>query len=129
MYRILIVDDDPDIRTLVAVTLGDSHAIVEAADGVDALCLARKEAFDLVLLDVMMPGMDGFEACRQLKGDPLTTNTPVILLTARGTREDLDRGREAGADDYFVKPFSPIALLDKIAQVLERGRGEKAHGY
>jgi len=128
MYRILIVDDDPDIRTLVAVTLGDSHAIMEAADGVDAISLARKEAFDLVLLDVMMPRMDGFEACRQLKGDPLTTNTPVIMLTARGTREDLDRGREAGADDYFVKPFSPIALLDKRAQVLEKGRGEKAHG-
>ena len=128
MYRILIVDDDPDIRTLVAVTLGDSHAIMEAADGVDAISLARKEAFDLVLLDVMMPRMDGFEACRQLKGDPLTTNTPVIMLTARGTREDLDRGREAGADDYFVKPFSPIALLDKIAQVLEKGRGEKEGG-
>ena len=128
MYRILILDDDPDIRTLVAVTLGDSHAIMEAADGVDAISLARKEAFDLVLLDVMMPGMDGFEACRQLKGDPLTTNTPVIMLTARGTREDLDRGREAGADDYFVKPFSPIALLDKIAQVLEKGRGEKVGG-
>jgi len=128
MHRILIVDDDPDIRTLVAVTLGDSHTIVEAADGVDALCLVKKEAFDLVLLDVMMPGMDGFEACRQLKGDPLTTNTPVIMLTARGTREDLERGREAGADDYFVKPFSPIALLDKIAQVLERGRREKASG-
>jgi len=128
MYRILIVDDDPDIRTLVAVTLGDSHAIMEAADGVDAISLARKEAFDLVLLDVMMPRMDGFEACRQLKGDPLTMNTPVIMLTARGTREDLDRGKEAGADDYFVKPFSPIALLDKIAQVLEKGRGEKAHG-
>ena len=128
MYRILIVDDDPDIRTLVAVTLGDSHAIMEAADGVDAISLARKEAFDLVLLDVMMPRMDGFEACRQLKGDPLTTNTPVIMLTARGTREDLERGREAGADDYFVKPFSPIALLDKIAKVLEKGRGEKAGG-
>ena len=128
MYRILIVDDDPDIRTLVAVTLGDSHAIMEAADGVDAISLARKEAFDLVLLDVMMPGMDGFEACRQLKGDPLTMNTPVIMLTARGTREDLDRGKEAGADDYFVKPFSPIALLDKIAQVLEKGRGEKVGG-
>ena len=128
MYRILIVDDDPEIRTLVAVTLGDSHTILEAADGVDALYLARKEAFDLVLLDVMMPRMDGFEACRQLKGDPLTTSTPVIMLTARGTREDLDRGTEVGADDYFVKPFSPIALLDKIAQVLERGRREKAHG-
>ena len=128
MYRILIVDDDPEIRTLVAVTLGDSHTILEAADGVEALYLARKEAFDLVLLDVMMPKMDGFEACRQLKGDPLTMNTPVILLTARGTRDDLEMGREAGADDYFVKPFSPIALLDKVTQVLEKGRSEKASG-
>ena len=128
MYRIMIVDDDPEIRTLVAVTLGDSHTILEAADGVEALHLAREETFDLVLLDVMMPGMDGLEACRQLKGDPLTMNTPVIMLTARGTREDLERGREAGADDYFVKPFSPIALLDKVAQVLEKGREEKAHG-
>jgi len=128
MYRIMIVDDDPEIRTLVAVTLGDSHTILEAADGVEALYLARKEAFDLVLLDVMMPKMDGFEACRQLKGDPLTMNTPVILLTARGTRDDLEMGREAGADDYFVKPFSPIALLDKVTQVLEKGRSEKASG-
>jgi len=128
MYRILIVDDDPEIRTLVAVTLGDSHTILEAADGVEALHLAREETFDLVLLDVMMPRMDGFEACRQLKGDPLTMNIPVIMLTARGTREDLERGTEAGADDYFVKPFSPIALLDKIAQVLEKGREDKPHG-
>jgi len=128
MYRIMIVDDDPEIRTLVAVTLGDGHTILEAADGVEALYLARKEAFDLVLLDVMMPRMDGFEACRQLKGDPLTMNTPVIMLTARGTREDLEMGREAGADDYFVKPFSPTALLDKVTQVLEKGREEKPHG-
>ena len=128
MYRILIADDDPEIRTLVAVTLGDSHTILEATDGVDALDLARKEDIDLVLLDVMMPRMDGFEACRQLKRDPKTMHTPVIMLTARGTREDLDRGTEAGADDYFVKPFSPIALLDKVGQVLEKGRGIKANG-
>jgi CheY-like chemotaxis protein len=128
MGRILIADDDPDVRTLVAVTLGDSQTILEAADGLEALHLARKEVFDLVLLDVMMPRMDGFEACRQLKGDPLTMNIPVIMLTARGTREDLERGREAGADDYFVKPFSPIALLDKIAQVLEKGQEQKVHG-
>jgi len=127
MGRILIVDDDPEVRTLVAVTLGDTQTILEAGDGVEAVYLARKETFDLVLLDVMMPRMDGFEACRQLKGDPLTMNIPVIMLTARGTREDLERGREAGADDYFVKPFSPIALLDKVAQVIQKGREQKVY--
>ena len=127
MGRILIVDDDPEVRTLVAVTLGDTQTILEAGDGVEAVYLARKETFDLVLLDVMMPRMDGFEACRQLKGDPLTMNIPIIMLTARGTREDLERGREAGADDYFVKPFSPIALLDKVAQVIQKGREQKVY--
>jgi len=127
MGRILIVDDDPEVRTLVAVTLGDTQTILEAGDGVEAVYLARKEVFDLVLLDVMMPRMDGFEACRQLKGDPLTMHTPVIMLTARGTREDLEKGREAGADDYFVKPFSPIALLDKVAQVIQKGREQKTY--
>jgi len=71
-----------------------------------------------------MPQMDGFEACRHLKEDPRTRKIPVVMLTARGTREDVEKGRAVGCEEYFIKPFSPIALLDRVYQILERARAE-----
>lgn len=116
--KILLVDDDPRLRDLVAATLGGDFLLLQASDGMQALEKARKEGPDLILLDVTMPHLDGFETCVRLKNDALTKSIPVVMLTALGSPQDLRRGREVGADEYFVKPFSPMALLDKVDQIL-----------
>jgi len=118
MRTLLIADDESGIRSLVRMTLQrDQYQILEAADGEQALALAREHRPDLVLLDVMMPGLSGFEVCRALKDDPATANATVVMLTAKAQDSDRAEGIAAGADDYFTKPFSPIALLRKIDDV------------
>ncbi len=121
MRKILIVDDHVDIRRLVRMTLEfESYEIFEAEDGATALLLAEAVRPDLVLLDVMMPGeLDGLDVCRKLKSDPMLLNPHVIMLSARGQAQDCAAGREAGADAYLVKPFSPLQLIDVIAQQWE----------
>lgn len=123
-HRILIVDDHNEIRRLLRFTFQTTgHRIYEAANGQDALRLARRKRPDLVLLDVMMPGgLDGFEVCRHLKGDPLMAETKVLLLTARGQAGDFLAGHGAGADGYLVKPFSPLALIDLAENLLAASR-------
>jgi DNA-binding response OmpR family regulator len=104
---------------LIRATFGDSgFELLEASDGAQALELARTESPLLVLLDVNMPGLDGFEVCRRLKGDPSTREMKVVMLTARGAERDRLEARDAGADDYFVKPFSPVQLLNKVHALL-----------
>jgi two-component system phosphate regulon response regulator PhoB len=116
--KLLIADDEPAVRALVHVTLeGDEYEILEAADGVEALEVARDEAPRLVLLDIMMPRLDGLEVCRQLKADPDTSDIVVVMLTAQAQDRDRDQGLAAGADDYFTKPFSPLALLNMVERV------------
>jgi len=120
MKKILIVDDQLEVRELVEVTLniGD-YRIFKAADGKSALEIARDAKPDLVILDVMMPGnIDGYEVCRRLKSDPTTASSRIVMLTARGRDADRDQGKEVGADDYFVKPFSPLELLNKVEEIL-----------
>jgi len=120
MKKLLIVDDDPGIRGLVRMTLGrGDYEILEAADGEEALTLARRHRPDLVLLDVDMPGRSGVEVCRALRDDPDTAGFPVVMLTARAGPLDRKRGLKAGADDYLTKPFSPLALLRKVDEFLE----------
>jgi CheY-like chemotaxis protein len=120
MKKLLIVDDDPGIRGLVRMTLGrGDYEILEAADGEEALTLARRHRLDLVLLDVDMPGRSGVEVCQALRDDPDTAGIPVVMLTARAGPLDRKRGLEAGADDYLTKPFSPLALLRKVDEFLE----------
>ncbi|MBI3980032.1 MAG: response regulator [Chloroflexi bacterium] len=122
MKTVLIVDDEPSVRTLVRVTLeNDQYRIIEASNGKEALALVEREHPALVLLDVMMPGPDGFEVCRQIKANPDTRSTMVIMLTARGHPQDRQRGLAAGADDYFSKPFSPLTLLGKVHDALGVG--------
>ena len=121
MKKILIVDDQPEIRDLVTTTLRvGPYAIFQAASGPEAIDLARREKPDLILLDVMMQagGMDGFEACRQLKTNEETSRSFVIILTARNQKADLERGVAVGANGYFVKPFSPLELLTKVDEVM-----------
>jgi DNA-binding response OmpR family regulator len=106
---------------LISTTLGEEDfELLEAADGEDALKTARGRHPELVLLDVNMPKMNGFQVCRDIKANPATSGIKVVMLTARGADEDRVRGREAGADDYFIKPFSPVQLLNKVYALLER---------
>jgi two-component system phosphate regulon response regulator PhoB len=118
MRTLLIADDEDGIRSLVRMTLQrKQYEILEASDGEEALALARKHHPELVLLDVMMPGLTGFEVCRALKDDPATADATVVMLSAKAQDSDRAQGIAAGADDYFTKPFSPIALLRKIDDV------------
>jgi two-component system phosphate regulon response regulator PhoB len=118
--RVLLADDDPGLRRLIGTTLGtEDFDLLQAVDGQEALDIARQQHPALVLLDVNMPKLDGFEVCRQLKARPETSNIKVVMLTARGADADRARGREAGADDYFIKPFSPVQLLNKVYALLE----------
>jgi CheY-like chemotaxis protein len=116
--QILIVDDEADIRRLVRLTLqGPDCELREAASGDAALALLAVSVPDIILLDVMMPGgHDGLAVCRLIRADPRLAATRVIMLTARGQRDDIQRGLAAGADHYLVKPFSPLALLDVVRQ-------------
>ncbi len=120
MKKILIVDDEEKVRKLVEVTLSVGKLeILHAGSGNEALKIARQTKPDLILLDIMMPGkLDGFDVCRLLKKDPDTKDIYVIMLTAKGQQADKERGFAMGADDYFVKPFSPMELMDKIDKVL-----------
>jgi DNA-binding response OmpR family regulator len=119
--KLLIVDDEPAVRALVHATLeGDDYVILEAADGAEALELSRREQPSLVLLDIMLPRLDGIEVCRQLKADPDTRGIVVVMLTAQAQERDRDLGLAAGADEYFTKPFSPLALLNMVESLRER---------
>ena len=120
--QILIVEDEADIRELLRFNLErEGFSVLEAADGNEGLKLARQHMPDLVLLDVMLPGFDGFEVCRRLGAQSETANIPVLMLTARGEEMDRVVGLSLGADDYVVKPFSVRELMLRIRAVLRRG--------
>jgi len=118
---ILVVEDDVDILQLVVhnLKLADFH-VLTAQDGYQALSLAKKHLPQLVILDLMLPGLDGFEVCKELKRSPTTKNIPVLMLTARGEEVDRIVGLELGADDYVVKPFSPRELVLRVRAILRR---------
>ena len=121
MAKIVVADDDADIRDLVVFKLEQSgHEVVPVGDGAAAVSACRAHAADLAVLDVMMPGMSGLEACREMRADPTLAAIPVILLTARAQESDIEVGFNVGADDYVVKPFSPRELASRVAAVLER---------
>jgi two-component system, OmpR family, phosphate regulon response regulator PhoB len=121
MKKILIVDDQLEVRELVEVTLrvGD-YNILKATKGEEGIEIARAEKPALIIMDIMMPGgMDGLEATRILKNDPETKKCKIIILTAKGQQIDIEKGFEAGADDYFTKPFSPLELIKKVETFLD----------
>ena len=121
MARVLVVDDDPDVRRLVEMKLHlDGIDTVSATNGAEALEVLGTEQVDLVILDLMMPVMDGLEVCRRMQEDAVLTAVPVIMLTARAQADDIETGFETGATDYIVKPFSPRELLSRVRGVLLR---------
>jgi DNA-binding response OmpR family regulator len=119
LQKVLIVDDEHNIRNILDFSLNaEGFEVISATNGEDAFNSAVKEQPDLVILDVMMPQGDGFETCRRIKQDNRTANIPVILLTARTTREDRERGQEVGAEGYITKPFSPGRLIESVQSLL-----------
>ena len=121
--RVLIVEDEPDIRELVVHHLKrEGYQVSAASSGEEALRQVQAAPPDLVILDLMMPAMDGLEVCRRLRQDPSTVSLPIVMLTAKGDEVDRVLGLEIGADDYIVKPFSPKELLARVRAVLRRSR-------
>ena len=125
--KILIIEDDPDTARLVALYLSrEGHRVLSASDGVDGLRQARASKPDLVVLDLMLPGMGGMDICRELRGE---SSVPIVMLTARVDEADVLDGLESGADDYVTKPFSPRVLLARVKAVLRRtAREALEHG-
>jgi two-component system alkaline phosphatase synthesis response regulator PhoP len=124
--RILVVDDEIYIVHILDFSLGmEGYEVVTALDGEQALEKARSEKPDLIVLDIMMPKLDGYETCKRLKADPDTKDVPVILLSAKGRNVDQKVGFEVGADDYITKPFSPRKLVERINAILGNGTSQQ----
>ena len=118
MYHILVVDDESRIRAIIRKYAEfEGHRVTEATDGMDAVYKCREIKFDMIIMDIMMPELDGFSACREIRK---ITETPIIMLSARGEEYDKINGFELGVDDYVVKPFSPKELMLRIEAVLKR---------
>jgi two-component system alkaline phosphatase synthesis response regulator PhoP len=119
--NILVVDDEEDILELVDYNLSkEGYVVTCVASGEEALKVAKAKAPDLIVLDLMLPGIDGLSVCRILKGDAATRKIPIVMLTAKGDEADVVAGLEVGADDYITKPFSPKVLVARVRAVLRR---------
>jgi CheY-like chemotaxis protein len=119
VYKILIADDERALRLLIAGTLEiGEYDILEADNGIQALDLVKRERPDLIILDVMMPGITGYEVCKRIKTNPDIADTKVLILTAKGQQSDEEAAWEALADFYLAKPFSPMELLSMVEEVL-----------
>jgi CheY-like chemotaxis protein len=118
--KIVVADDEPFILSALQDTLSDSYSVTTASNGAEAIKVAQRVMPDLIILDVMMPEMDGLDACKNLKRDKLTSTIPVILLTAKGQITDIEKGFKSGADAYVVKPFSPARLIEKVEEIFEK---------
>ncbi len=121
VYKILVVDDEPTIVRLMEFILArQGHQMLVATNGEDALAKVRAEKPDLVLLDIMMPRIDGYEVARTLRADPETARLPIIMLSAKAQEEDIRKGRDVGVDQYITKPFSPEHLVHAVRDMLQR---------
>ena len=118
MYTILVVDDEVRIRSIIKKYAEfEGHTVVEAGDGLEAVYLCRNNSYDIVIMDIMMPELDGFSACREIRK---ISQVPIIMLSARGEEYDRINGFEVGIDDYVVKPFSPKELMLRVEAVMKR---------
>jgi DNA-binding response OmpR family regulator len=121
MAKILIAEDEPDIRELVAFTLRFAgYEVVTTSNGEEAVQMAAKELPDLILMDVRMPRMTGYDACRLLKADPELKDIPVVFLSAKGQESEIQTGLEAGAEEYLLKPFAPDQLTERVRAILRK---------
>jgi len=119
--KILIIDDEQDLLDFVKLRLeANNYSVVTALDGEEGLSLFKKERPDLVLLDILMPKLDGFQVCQKLKADPLTKNIPVVMLTAVDRENDIMQSKHLGANGYIVKPFDAATLLFSIKEQLNK---------
>lgn len=119
--NILIAEDDKDIRDLIVLTLGfHGFNVSSAKDGKEAVEIVQEQSFDIILMDVRMPRMTGYEACRRLKEDEKTSDIPIIFLSAKGQETEIQTGLSAGAADYVLKPFAPDLLVETINKVLAK---------
>jgi two-component system alkaline phosphatase synthesis response regulator PhoP len=124
--KILVVDDDPTMVKLINVNLKlNNYSVVEATSGEQALDVVDAEGLDLVVLDIMMPGVDGWDVLKRIRSNPVTQEMPVILVTAKTQDSDVIRGWELGADEYVIKPFNPLLLVEVIKMVLDRSYDER----
>ncbi len=123
MYHILVVDDESRIRSIIRKYAEfEGHEVTEAADGMEAVLLCRKHTYDLIIMDIMMPELDGFSACREIRKQ---AETPIIMLSARGEEYDRINGFEVGIDDYVVKPFSPKELMLRVDAIMKRVKTDR----
>ncbi len=124
MYHILVVDDESRIRSIIRKYAEfDGHTVTEAGDGMEAVLLCRKNEYDLIIMDIMMPELDGFSACREIRK---ISQTPIIMLSARGEEYDRINGFEVGIDDYVIKPFSPKELMLRVEAIMKRVKNTPA---
>ena len=123
MYRILVVDDEENIRSIIKkYAVFEGYSVEEAENGMQAVERCRNEKFDIIIMDVMMPELDGFSACREIRK---VADIPMIILSARGEEYDRIHGFELGVDDYVVKPFSPRELMMRVEAILKRSKGQE----
>ena len=121
MAKILIAEDEQDIRDLIEFTLKYyGHEVISVSDGEEAISATRKNKPDLILLDVRMPVLDGYQACEILKADRITKSIPVVFLSAKGQAAEISKGLQVGAVDYLLKPFAPEELNKRLLEILER---------
>ena len=121
MTKILIAEDEPDIRDLVAFTLRFAgYEVVTGTNGEEAVQVAQKEYPDLILLDVRMPRMTGYEACKLIKADSKLKDVPVVFLSAKGQEAEIQDGMDAGAEEYLLKPFAPDQLTERVRSILSK---------
>ncbi|QEN09713.1 response regulator transcription factor [Oceanispirochaeta crateris] len=129
MAKLLIIEDEADIRELISFNLEmNGYEIEKARDGEEGLDKAKKGDFDLIILDLMLPGMDGIKVCSQLRKDADKKDVPIIMLTAKSEDEDIIKGLESGADDYITKPFSPRILVARVNAALRRSKNGSSEG-
>ncbi|MBL8725268.1 MAG: response regulator [Planctomycetes bacterium] len=120
--KVLVIEDEPDILEVIQYNLErEGHKVIACRNGEQGLSRIRTDNPDLVILDLMLPGMDGVEVCRQVKSDPVTRSIPIVMVTAKGEESDIVLGLGIGADDYITKPFSPRELVARVKVVLRRG--------
>ncbi|PWH14828.1 MAG: two-component system response regulator [Anaerolineae bacterium] len=121
MAKIVIAEDEPDIRELIAFTLRFAgHEVITGSNGEEGYLLAKQERPDLVMLDVRMPKLTGYEACKRIKAEPELAHTPVIFLSAKGQESEIEQGLAAGAEEYLLKPFAPDQLVERVKNVLAK---------